>query len=198
MDDSFAHGASRYKAIAYASVKDVIEKGVIIDSDYNHKERGYNSYVVAAPIKIGSENYICEVVLKQNKKETRFYLHEVTEQKKFRERVFVTSLPQKATLSGTLYKLLENTFSVNDVITCPLSKKMEPEKAFVKKELENRRKSFNRQAQSPSFEKRNLALEQAYTQGEKTMEKNDERTLTDPWNRTFTAPNYWTYEDIEQ
>ena len=26
----------------------------------------------------------------------------------------------------------------------------------------------------------------------------DERTLTDPWNRTFTAPNYWSYEDIEQ
>ena len=26
----------------------------------------------------------------------------------------------------------------------------------------------------------------------------EERTLTDPWNRTFTAPNYWSYEDIEQ
>ena len=41
---------------------------------------------------------------------------------------------------------------------------------------------------SISNERRNLALEQTYTQGEKTMEKNDERTLTDPWNRTFTAP----------
>ena len=26
----------------------------------------------------------------------------------------------------------------------------------------------------------------------------EERTLTDSWNRTFTAPNYWSYEDIEQ
>ena len=100
VEDSLAHGMGRLKAIAYASVKDVINKGVILDIDENHKERGYNSYVVAAPIKIKDEDYICEVVLKKNKNETRFYLHEVTEQKKFLGQAFLTNLAQKPANQG--------------------------------------------------------------------------------------------------
>ena len=72
-------------------------------------------------VKIGNENYICEVVLKQSKNETRFYLHEVTEQKKFRERAFLTNLAQKPAHPGTLNKVLENTVFVNTTITCPLT-----------------------------------------------------------------------------
>ena len=44
---------------------------------------------------IVKEKYICEVVLKQNKNATRFYLHEVTEQKKFLDRAFVTHSAQE-------------------------------------------------------------------------------------------------------
>ena len=68
--------------MAYAAVKDVIEKGVLIDYDSNHKGRGYDSAVVAAPIEIDSKRYVCSVVVKRNKKGCRFYLHEVTEQKR--------------------------------------------------------------------------------------------------------------------
>ena len=48
-DDSLAHGMGRTKAIAYAAVKEVIEAGVLIDYHNNHKGRGYDSAVVAAP-----------------------------------------------------------------------------------------------------------------------------------------------------
>ncbi len=136
VEDSLAHGMGRLKAIAYASVKDVINKGVILDIDENHKERGYNSYVVAAPIKIKDEDYICEVVLKKNKNETRFYLHEVTEQKKFLGQAFLTNLAQKpARQQGTLQSILEKTVLVNDNILCPLTENGEPEKSFVANEL---------------------------------------------------------------
>lgn len=133
-DDSLSHGMRRLKAVAYAGVPGVIKNGVIIDSDLNHKDRGYNSYVIAAPIKIADKNYICEVVLKQNKQENRFYLHEVTEQKKFLERAFVTNPAQKPAHQGTLSNILEKTVSVNYEISCPMGINGEPEKTFVQNE----------------------------------------------------------------
>ena len=139
-DDSLSHGMGRLKAVAYAGVPNVIKNGVIIDSDLNHKDRGYNSYVIAAPIKIADKNYICEVVLKQNKQENRFYLHEVTEQKKFLERAFVTNPAQKPAHQGTLSNILEKTVSVNYEISCPMGINGEPEKTFVQNEY---RKSLN-------------------------------------------------------
>lgn len=80
-DDSLAHGMSRIKAIAYASVKDVIEKGILISYDENHKERKYNTALIAAPITINKERYICTVVIRRNLSDNKFYLHEVLEQK---------------------------------------------------------------------------------------------------------------------
>lgn len=137
-DSSLAHGMGRLKAVAYAGVKDVIENGVIIDADCNHKERGYNSFIVAAPIKINDENYICEVVLKQNLKETKFYLHEVTEQKKILERAFVTNSAQKPAHQGTILSILNKALDVNDKVICPMNENGEPNKLFIQKDMENR------------------------------------------------------------
>ena len=103
-----------------------LKNGVIIDSNFNHKNRGYNSYVTAAPVEIAKEKYICEVVLKQNKNETRFYLHEVTEQKKFLDRAFVTNLAQKPAHQGTMLNILDKTLSVNG----------EPESKFIEEYIE--------------------------------------------------------------
>ncbi|MBO7233344.1 MAG: hypothetical protein J6V16_09380 [Bacteroidales bacterium] len=80
-DDSFAHGIGRNKAIAYAAVKEVIEQGVLIDFDKNHKNRNYDSAVLSAPIEIAENRWICSVVITK-KEDNRFYLHEVVEQKK--------------------------------------------------------------------------------------------------------------------
>ena len=80
-EDSFAHGIGRTKAIAYAAVKDVIEQGVIVDYDANHKDREYDSVVISAPIEIAGDRWICSVVITR-RADNRFYLHEVIEQKR--------------------------------------------------------------------------------------------------------------------
>lgn len=76
-DDSLAHGMGRTKAIAYAAVKEVIEAGVLIDYHNNHKGRGYDSAVVAAPIEISGNRFICYVTITRKEGDNRFHLHEV-------------------------------------------------------------------------------------------------------------------------
>ena len=79
-EDSLAHGMGRKKAIAYAAVKDVIENGILLDYDADHKNRGYDTALIAAPIIINDTYYICGVVIKRNLTDNKFYLHEVLEQ----------------------------------------------------------------------------------------------------------------------
>ena len=105
--DSFSHGIGRNKAAAFAAVKEVIENGYVLEIDNNHKDRGYNTAVIAAPILIGDERYICVVIIRQNEKENRFYLHEVTAQKKLLDDAFVTSSASMPASSGDVAKLLQ-------------------------------------------------------------------------------------------
>ena len=75
---SIAHGIGRFKSIAFAAVPDVIKFGRIIDYQNNWKGRGYDTYVIDAPIAIGDIEYITEVILIKNKSNRfEFYLHEV-------------------------------------------------------------------------------------------------------------------------
>ena len=48
------------------------------------KGRGYDSAIISAPITMGGERCICEVVITR-KQDNRFYLHEVTPIKKLQE-----------------------------------------------------------------------------------------------------------------
>lgn len=77
IQSSVAHGVGRLKAIAFAAVPDVIKEGREFNYTENYKERGYDSIVIAAPIAISGETYICEVVLNKETSRNRFYLHEV-------------------------------------------------------------------------------------------------------------------------
>jgi len=76
---SVGHGIGKEKAAAFKAVPDVIKSGRIIDHQKNWKGRGYDTYIIAAPIKIGESDYIMEVVVEQNKVNNRnkYYLHEV-------------------------------------------------------------------------------------------------------------------------
>ena len=74
---SIAHGIGVDKAAAFAAVKDVIEKGRVFDRNANWKNRNYDTAVIAAPIAIGQNDYVCEVVVKLAKEKNSFYLHEV-------------------------------------------------------------------------------------------------------------------------
>jgi len=76
---SLGHGIGREKAAAFAAVPDVIRNGYVFDRKGNWKNRGVDSFVLVAPIRIGSDNYACEAIVEQriDGKERRFYLHEV-------------------------------------------------------------------------------------------------------------------------
>ena len=77
VQSDIAHGLGRAKAATFAAVPDVIAKGKIIDHQTNWKDRGYDSYVIAAPVKLGeNRTYVAAVVL-QDSKDNSFYLHEV-------------------------------------------------------------------------------------------------------------------------
>ncbi len=74
---SIAHGLGRTKAITFAAVPSVIENGKIIEHTNNWKGRGYDTYIVAAPIEISEQRAIVGVVITSNKNSNDYYLHEV-------------------------------------------------------------------------------------------------------------------------
>lgn len=124
-DDSFSHGVGRTKAVAYAAVKEVIENGVLIDYDVNHKDRGYDSAVIAAPIRINKEDYICSVVVKRNLKDNRFYLHEVIEQKKLSDEGSNT-VQKQPRRPKAFAKVLQNIVSASDNVSKVVDENGEP------------------------------------------------------------------------
>lgn len=72
-----AHGIGRKKAAAFLAVPDVVEKGGLIDYRENWKDRGYDTAVLAAPVKIADQKYLMGVVLERRNGENQFYVHEV-------------------------------------------------------------------------------------------------------------------------
>ena len=73
-----SHGIGRIKAASFAAIKDVLEKGtIILPLDY-YATGGKKQMtgMIAAPILIGDDSFICVVVVIYNLKERRLYLHE--------------------------------------------------------------------------------------------------------------------------
>ena len=73
-----SHGVGRIKACSFAAIKDVLEKGeIILPLDY-YATSGKKQLtgMMAAPILIGTDSFICVVVVMFNLKEKRLYLHE--------------------------------------------------------------------------------------------------------------------------
>jgi len=79
--DTTLHGIGKEKYIASAAIKDVIEKGKIIDKQKNWKSRGYDTYVIAAEGNVNGEKSLVGVVVKNYpnnpKLNNKFYIHEV-------------------------------------------------------------------------------------------------------------------------
>lgn len=74
---SIGHGIGKEKASGFALVPRVIEAGRIISRETNWKNRGYDTAVIAAPIRMGGVTYVAEVVVIQRPSSNKFYLHEV-------------------------------------------------------------------------------------------------------------------------
>lgn len=75
--DDIAHGIGRKKAASFAAVPDVIKNGKVVDYQKNWKGRGYDTAVIAAPIKINGEPHLMGIVLIKEQGNQRFYVHEV-------------------------------------------------------------------------------------------------------------------------
>ncbi len=80
--DSISHGIGRIKSAAFAAVPNIIQDGIIIDSQNNWKERIYDSITIVAPITIAGERYIGVAITERLPNDKNFfYLHEVMLQK---------------------------------------------------------------------------------------------------------------------
>lgn len=109
-----AHGVGRIKAASFAAVKDVLEKGsIVLPLDYyaTHGKKQMTG-MMAAPIIIGNDSFICVVVVIFNLQEKRLYLHETFLTEKIPEiaasslvRGSIAASPQS---QGSVAKVLHN------------------------------------------------------------------------------------------
>lgn len=78
INDSMRHGYGREKIAAFAAVPEIIAKGLVVRAAEDWKSRGYESFVIAAPIAIGEIPYCAFVVVNRMQNgDQNFYLHEV-------------------------------------------------------------------------------------------------------------------------
>ena len=109
-----SHGIGRIKAASFAAIKDVLEKGsIILPLDY-YATGGKKQMtgMMAAPILIGTDSFICVVVVIYNLQERRLYLHETFLTEKIPEiaasslvRGSIAASPQS---QGSVAKVLHN------------------------------------------------------------------------------------------
>ena len=78
--NDIAHGIGRLKSASFAAIKDVLEKGVIINDlkQYHTNNKENPTGMIASPILIGNDRYVCVVEVIANRKINRLYVHEVT------------------------------------------------------------------------------------------------------------------------
>ena len=118
--NDIAHGIGRLKAASFAAVKDVLEKGVVINplKQYHTNNKKNPTGMIAAPILISGEKYVCVVEIIANMQCNRLYVHEVTLTKKLqgdvadtnavREDISLVSQPL-----GEMAKVLHNYLKAN-------------------------------------------------------------------------------------
>ncbi len=78
--DSISHGTGREKAIAFAAVPDVIQKGQVIDEQHNWKGRRYDTVTFGGRVKIAGQDYDMGVIVKRYNTPdmaSKYYVHEV-------------------------------------------------------------------------------------------------------------------------
>lgn len=114
--DSIAHGLGRDKAIAFKAVPEVLQDGKIIDYQQNWKGRGYDTFVVAAPVEIRDDRYYVGAIVKKDVNSQRFYVHDVLAEKG-ESKPFKTGAIAGApggSDSPSIKRLLQNSMNVKE------------------------------------------------------------------------------------
>ena len=129
--DSISHGIGRVKSAAFAAVPSIITDGRIISTDENWKDRNYDSYTFAAPVRIGTETYVGVVVVTRGKgkNENRFYLHEVVLQKSLQDRSIKTDT-EADSHHGDIANVLKNIVSASDDVSKVVDGNGEPQVVY--------------------------------------------------------------------
>lgn len=71
------HGLGPEKAASFKAVPAVIKNGKVVDIQFNWKQRGYDTVLIAAPVDIRDDRYYMGVVVLKSSESDRFYAHEV-------------------------------------------------------------------------------------------------------------------------
>lgn len=115
--DSWGHGGGRMKAAAFQATPDVITNGRILDQQKQWRGKKEERAVIAAPIKIGSEDMIMVVVVVRRRGQQFFYLHEAYTKERIRDAFKTDSSLSKDSPSGATsdskIKLLHDLLFVN-------------------------------------------------------------------------------------
>ena len=123
------HGVGRLKSSAYALVPEVIKKGLVFADEKNWKNRGYNTFVLIAPVEINNQPHVCEVVVEQRQNRQGFYLHEVDTVKNL-EDVFKT--PTKGSTPSRSYLIISKYWQMYKDIINKLDENGEPKAEYLK------------------------------------------------------------------
>lgn len=75
--DSLAHRLWPAKSAAYAAVPEIVKNGVVFDRQKNWKGRGWDTFVLVAPIEINGVKYAGEVIVKRLPNRQGLYVHGV-------------------------------------------------------------------------------------------------------------------------
>ena len=73
----FSHGYGNEKINAVPAITTVLREGLPVDKAVNWKNRGFDTVLLAAPITIGTEDYLMGTRVRTNDTKTEFELHEV-------------------------------------------------------------------------------------------------------------------------
>lgn len=109
-----SHGIGRIKAVSFAAVKDVLEKGeIILPLDYyGTGGKKQMTGMMAAPILIDSDAFVCVVVVIYNLALKRLYLHECFMAEKIPETVASSLVRDGDTVSPQSQGIVANLLSL--------------------------------------------------------------------------------------
>ena len=123
--DSIGHGITEDIAMSYEAVPNVIEKGKIIGGGTNWKDRGYDTLLIAAPIKLKRRLKYVGAIVKKDNNSNRYYLHEVLDLENTKSGELFSPGPPAGGLPGNS-PLVKNTIEPSAQNVNTSSPKIEP------------------------------------------------------------------------
>ncbi len=92
IQNNIAHNMTPAKEITFRAVPSVIQNGVLVGENINHKGRGYDTYTFGGSIEIDGDPAYMGVVIRKTAGQNRFYVHKVFDEN---GNVYTLNIPEK-------------------------------------------------------------------------------------------------------